>query len=210
LTLQSDGSFLGFHSKPSDTRVDWKARARALWTLLANVGLGASRAQQSGDRALLVGHPLGDLAKLDPGTVVDQAEAHVRSLFPGAAATQSSALEIEVLSSHPWFGSATLSWENAENAELSELKLWHPPGSDQLTDTGKIVRCLQPVLGKPEESITDHLKKERSYLWPGTDYWKDGANMGGNNVWFRMPGGSKSKRRLAAIVSALDACAPSD
>lgn len=207
LQLSADGSTFQFRSPPKDdARTDWQARARALWTVVANVGLGGSRQQGPGERELLMGHPLSALAKIDPTVVVDQAEAHVRSVFPDVVAEQSSDLELQVLSDHPWFGSVTLEWENKAGAHLKELRLWNPANSRTLTDPAGIARCLTPILGPPEERVTDHLKQTKSYQWKGTSYWEDGANMGTNNISFHMPQTPEAKQRLESIVTGLDRC----
>lgn len=207
LYLKSDGTTFLFRAEPEDgERSNWQARGRALWTVLANVGLGGSRPMSDAERKLLVGHPLSALAKIDPSVVVDGAEQHLRSLFPAVVASQSSELELQILLDHPWFGSATLSWENEQGGRMKQLKLWHPASNDTLSDLEGIARCLEPALGKAEVNVTDHLKKTKSYRWSGTSYWEDGTHLGGNNVFFNMPPTPSAKQRLNAIATTLDRC----
>lgn len=206
LNLNPKGSSFHFHSEPDDdARTDWEARGEAVWKLMGLVALGATTSLDARDRGLLVGYPLSKVATIDPTLVIDAAESSVASALPGSVATQSSELELEVLVDHPWFGSASLTWENKQGGWLNQLKLWSPR-NEPLSDPEGVARCLEPLLGKPEVRVTDHLKGEKSYQWKGSDYWKDGAHMGGNNLWLRMPHEKSVSKRFRDTLTVLDRC----
>ena len=197
--LMLTGEVFHFWSQPNEDQDDaWQARGRALWTVLGNVALGGKRKFAPGERELLVGHPLRAFAEIDPGVVVDRAEAHVRTLFPRVHVEQSTELELEVECDHPWFGSVTLSWRNEPGARLSLLQLSHPASHRDLPDREGIVRCLEPILGAPQVYIDD-LTRVRSYSWQGAD-------MINKYIWFHLPNSEAAKSRLRAILSALDRC----
>lgn len=206
LDVNTDSGHFFLRAAPSaDERVDWQARGRALWALMGNVALGGKAQLDQAAQKRLVGYRLSEIAKIDPATPVDRAEAHVNEMVPGSAATQVSDLTLFTLADHPWFGSVSLNWENKPNGRLTTFHLWHPTGKSDLSNPEAIATCLEPVLGKPEVRVTDHLKNERIYQWT-KQYYEQGANITQNNVWLRVPTSERGTAHFRQVLTTLDGC----
>ena len=205
LELSSNGDSFGFKSPPGEGQAEWQPRARALWKVLANVGLGSQQQLGFGERELLMGYRFGAFAEVDPGVVVDQAVAHVRQRFPGAFPEKLIDLELSVECDHPWFARVVLAWENEQGARLDKVTLMSRPIHSDLQDPAGIIRCLEPLLGSPKVWVTDHLEQKKSYEWTGPAYG-GGARMSRGLITFELPHTPRAKSRLRAIVSTLDRC----
>ena len=189
----------------ADERTDWQARGRALWTLMGKTALGATSTLDPAAQKLLVGYRLSEIAKVDPATPVERAEAHVNQIVPGSLATQVIDLALLVLADHPWFGSVSLSWENKPQGRMTTLQLWNPTGRSDLANPDAIAKCLEPVLGKAEVRVSDHLKNQRIHQWTKA-YYERGGNITQNNVWLRLPAGENGTAHFRNLLTTLDEC----
>lgn len=208
LTISPDsGQFIFRSEAPDGQRTDWEARGQALWSLMRNVGLGAQLPLDAKATQLLTGYTLSEVAsRVDTNVRVNEAEAHVMARLPGSVARQGTDLELSVYLDHPWFGSLSLRWINEKEGRLRTLQLWNPARREDLADRAAIAACLEPVLGKAKESITDHLKQERLYQWNLKTHYTDGGNITSNNVWLKLPPDATAATRFKAILTTLDGC----
>lgn len=208
LTISPDsGQFIFRSGAPDGQHTDWEARGQALWTLMRNVGLGAQLPLDANATRLLKGYTLSEVAsRVDTKVRVDAAEAHVMARLPGSVARRGTDLELSVYLDHPWFGSLSLRWLNEKDGILRTLQLWKPARRDDLADRAAIAACLEPVLGKAKETITDHLKQERLYQWNLRTHYTDGGNITANNVWLQIPPDATAAARFKAILTTLDGC----
>lgn len=208
LTISPDsGQFIFRSEEPDGQRTDWEARGRALWILMRNVGLDAQLPLDAKATQLLTGYTLSEVAsRVDTNVRVNEAEAHVTARLPGSVARRGTDLELSVYLDHPWFGSLSLRWVNEKDGRLRTLQLWNPARRDDLADRAAIAACLEPVLGKAKETITDHLKQERLYQWNLRTHYTDGGNITANNVWLQIPPDATAAARFKAILTTLDGC----
>jgi hypothetical protein len=208
LNVGVDGS-MSWDSSPPDegTQADWRGLARALWALVRMSLLGGPAALDEPTRELLAGYSLSRVAEVDITGVVDDAYRTVSASLPGASASISGGLRIDFAVDHPWFDQITLAWANEAGGRLETMQLWSV--GDSLRDLDAISRCLTPVFGAPEITVTDHLRNERRFSWTpaGTGWWDRGIGAGGNNIHLAMkPAGPDLRTHFRAVLNTLAAC----
>jgi len=206
VNVSVDGSHLGAHSDPGDDS-HWAYRTRLLWsvTLAAASGHPLELEPTTRKAWLAHGYSLGELGAMDLAQDVDSAAAYMRATFPGSYAETFISLDIEVPLTHPWFGSAELSWENSPDGPLETTRLSPIPGAQTFPDQAAIHRCLDSAVGPGERRVDDHLAGTWSVSWerPG-ETW---ANL--NRYALNIHHGEDRRTPPAwrAFIAALEACA---
>lgn len=157
----SSGVSLGVHER-DDPR--WKARLAAVWTAVKHAAFGAPTALDPATRrdALNLGYDIAQIPKIDPKTSVDDSEQAARRVFPGSV-TRGAAQIVGV--DHPWFASATLTWQNQRGGTLEYVNLYYSPELAGKPPAAALRRCLEPIVGTPTERVEDHVAKRVALDW---------------------------------------------
>jgi hypothetical protein len=156
------------------------------------------------------GHPLADIAKIDPKADLDAADAAIRAHFPGAGHDRNGHAW-EVTLSHPLFVHAQLTWANAKGGLLEDVHLYpvgHYHGEVQL-DVTRIAKCLNGVLGPGKETVTDYAKGKRSVDWSPKGGSRVYAGDWGLNITIRdrwTQGSAQTSPMLTSVIAALESC----
>lgn len=134
----------------------WKPRLEALWGVLTHAAFAAptSLDAAAGRDLLDLGYPLELLTRIDHDLVVDDAAAAVHAVAPNAVADGASH---RIQLDHPYFESATLSWDNAVGGRWTGLTLYFPIEQKLADLAAPLQACLAPVVGEPKRLVADHL-----------------------------------------------------
>lgn len=143
----------------------WKERLSALWAAVKVATLQSGEALELDTRrnVLNIDNSLLELQQLSVNTSIDEREAAVRKIFPGAAPDRVG-FSIGLL--HPWFKTMNISWENKAGGRLSQANFYYwtdPKGGPSLE---AVERCLTPALKSAKRQITDHAQGKFSLDWP--------------------------------------------
>lgn len=175
LHLSNANDYLGVNitvDQPGAQQIEnphWRKQSEALWKLARSAALGVGDVPSPVEVRdwLGGGHPVAALGKLDPSANIDESEAAVKSLFPGAVRRLFIDLDYKVALDHPWYGEAQLAWKNKKGARLAEISLDPPPGANnKFADQKAVDDCVTAAFGKPKrESEGQHVGGSRDTTW---------------------------------------------
>lgn len=207
LHVGENGSLsFGVEVPDEDTELDWRAVMVALWTLMRVAYFEAPPASlDAATRERLSGYTLARAATAEVTGTVEGAFRTVAAVLPATSANLSSGLSVKVPLDHPWFRSVTLTWKNEPNGRLESMQIWSL--RERFEDPEAIARCLTPLAGEPEVSVSDHLRNERTWRWNhGSGWWERGIGIYRNSITARMAPGPDLQDHYRAILTTLDRC----
>jgi hypothetical protein len=143
----------------------WKERLSALWAAVKVATFQSGEALDLDTRrnVLNIDNSLLELQQLSVDTSIDEREAAVRKIFPGAAPDR---VGFSIGLGHPWFNTMIVSWENKAGGRVSQANFYYwtdPKGGPSLD---AVERCLTPALKSAKRQVTDHAKGTYSLDWP--------------------------------------------
>jgi hypothetical protein len=143
----------------------WKARFAAFWAAarFAVLGGGEPTAEQ---RKLLNGATLAEVAAVDTALAVEQAADGFTNRFAGGTCRPQAGLLCTVDVDDARIAEVRFGWPNAVGGRLHEVALMFVRGTEVARAQRSLAACLEPVLGKGTEEVTDAIRNTRRFTWP--------------------------------------------
>ncbi len=143
----------------------WKPRFAAFWAATRFAVLGGSEPTAE-QKQLLNGATLAEVAAVDTGLAVEQATDGFTARFAGSQCRPQAGLLCTVDVDDARIAEVRFGWPNAVGGRLHEVALMFVRAADAAKAQRSLAACLEPVLGKGTEEVTDAIRNTRRFTWP--------------------------------------------
>jgi hypothetical protein len=175
LNADAKGDYLGshltidMHGQEASENPFWRQQSETMWKLVRHAALGVGEPPKKSELRdyLGYGYPLGDLAKVDLDSDIDNADAAIKAVFPGGVRRLMIDLDYKVAIDHPLYGDMDLGWKNKKGAKLADVSIRPPTGTNnKWPNQSALEACVEGALGKPTRvSEGSHLAGSRDTTW---------------------------------------------